>query len=177
MLGEAQVPLPRLPRALVSAGVVGEREGECWAARGPGAGGCGRGRATFGADAASGLCCFSCSVTCFRKHKGKAPGPRLSPGPSPRAGQPPYPTCSLGDMDPSGRAPSGPSRAPSCRGPLPMNVFPDFKQKPFFCSAFLRTILFSSLKIVYHFREKSLPAFFVLVFRRSSSPFGRTGDG
>uniref|UniRef100_A0A8C0JPZ7 Zinc finger HIT-type containing 3 n=1 Tax=Canis lupus dingo TaxID=286419 RepID=A0A8C0JPZ7_CANLU len=72
LLGETQIPLPRLPRALVSEGVVGRRAGRGGggpAGAGRGGGGPGRAREAFRVDAARGLCCYSCSVTCFRKHK------------------------------------------------------------------------------------------------------------
>lgn len=99
LLGETQIPLPRLPCALVSAGVV--RKGTGRGGGGPG-GDPGRVRATSRANAARGLCCYSCSVTCFRKHKGKAPeSPRAPEPPLFSRRQPSRPAASLPALPPS----------------------------------------------------------------------------
>lgn len=61
---------------------------ECWAWLG--LRGCGRVHVAVGADAGRALC-YSCSVTCFRKHKGKAPASLPQPCVPPCAGQPSLP--------------------------------------------------------------------------------------
>lgn len=164
LLGEAQIPLPRLPRALVSAGRPGGGGRECRAGWGRGgrpsrdAGGCAR----PGAEMPCRFC-YSCSVTCFRKHRGKAPRPRLSPGPPPRVRRLPRPAGVSGLCPPQARslrAWSRPTLSDLLGTPLPANASPGFEQsEPFFRSVFSSTC-----------------SPFLVSFKKSGSFFAGKGD-
>lgn len=146
-------------------GRVGARggEAECGAGRGQEAGwgwGCGRVRATLGADAAPGSVVSVAPSPASGNTKVRPGVPASARGRRPVQGSP-VSRRRLGDAEPPRRARS--CRVP-CGEPLPVQGSPGCKQKPFF-SAFWRALLFSSLKIVFCFREKSPPAFLRLRLR------------
>lgn len=143
LFGETQISLPHLPRALVSAGVCGGGGAQVLDRAGSSAGPEG-GSARPSAEVPGGFCCYSCSLTCARKHKGKAPAFPPQPGPPSWSGAAPTSRCRFGDVDTlqdalsPGFVWSDPVGSPG--EPLPVNAFPDFEQsKPFFCSAFSST--------------------------------------
>lgn len=108
--------------------------------------------------------CYSCSVTCFRKHRGKAPRPRRSPGLPPRVGRLPRPARVPGLCTPQARslrALSRPTLSDPLGTPLPVNASPGCQQsEPFFCSVSSSTCC----------------PFFVCVFKKSGSVFAGRGN-
>lgn len=151
---------------------MGEGERQCWARRG-GAGGRGGtegGSARPLAEVPCGFSCYSCSLTCSRKHRGKAPASPPQPRPSSS-----YP-C-LGNMDPSGHALSpGPvsiDPVGSPGEPLPVNASPDFDQT-------LSSALPFPLRVILYLgsgRKSPTSLFHLSVPTQRRSSFGRSCAG